>query len=355
MAMENASTRITSLLSGGSSPYEELASTSSAMSEAYLKQVAAYSPWALIAFGMLLAYGLLNIKTMPMMWTLRSLNGLSYILPSQQRRLRKDHPSPTPSSVFSNVITASSSPISEIDFYLHKSNSTYFSDVDHCRLHLATTLFAKGMDRARWSDNTELIGGGSAPLGLALGEAQCSFKKEVKVYEKYEMWTRVLCWDQKWMWLVTYFVEIRDRAKARRSGRKTKVYAVAVCKCVWKKTRVTVPPAKMLELSDLAMDADTPQRERDEIEDKLQRGHEMLNSSSLLEELFNEFDPDDENLKVLCRRDNLDYNPIFLAGRLRLFLEWFWQMTSGAFVGAKATPTAVVDGNGNGNAQRKVE
>ena len=55
------------------------------------------------------------------------------------------------------------------------------------------------MDRARWADSADIIGGGSAPLGLALGEVQCSFKKEVKVYEKYEMWTRVLCWDQKWM------------------------------------------------------------------------------------------------------------------------------------------------------------
>ena len=68
--MENASTKLTSLLSGVSPPYEDLASTGSAMS--YLKQVASYAPWALVVLVMLVVYGLFNIKTMPMMWTVRT-------------------------------------------------------------------------------------------------------------------------------------------------------------------------------------------------------------------------------------------------------------------------------------------
>ena len=99
----------------------------------------------------------------------------------------------------------------------------------------------------------------------------------------------------------------------------------------------------------------TPPAELEAIRAELARGHEMLNSSSLLEELYGQFDPDAEDVKILCRRDYLDYNPFIFAWRFRLFLEWFWQMTSGAFVGAKATPTASVKGDGNGHAQKKVK
>jgi len=42
---------------------------------------------------------------------------------------------------------------------------------------------------------------------IALGAVHCSFKKEIKPYESYEMWTRVLAWDRKWLYIVTHFVK----------------------------------------------------------------------------------------------------------------------------------------------------
>lgn len=40
----------------------------------------------------------------------------------------------------------------------------------------------------------------------ALGGTSCSFRREIKLYEKYEIWSRVLCWDEKWLYIVSHFV-----------------------------------------------------------------------------------------------------------------------------------------------------
>ncbi|OBT54284.1 hypothetical protein VE04_05725 [Pseudogymnoascus sp. 24MN13] len=43
--------------------------------------------------------------------------------------------------------------------------------------------------------------------GIMLGGVHCSFKREIKPYEKYEMWSRMLAWDRKWLYVVTHFVK----------------------------------------------------------------------------------------------------------------------------------------------------
>lgn len=111
---------------------------------------------------------------------------------------------------------------------------------------------------------------------MALGAVSCSFRKEIKPYEQYEMWTRVLTWDQKWFYIVTHFVR-KDAAKptgislypsqqsrlarlkstlaARSRGTEEKtrpvIYASALSKCVFKKGRITIAPQVMLEASGL--------------------------------------------------------------------------------------------------------
>lgn len=40
-----------------------------------------------------------------------------------------------------------------------------------------------------------------------LGAVHCSWKREIKPYEGYEMWSRLLCWDRKWFYIVTHFVK----------------------------------------------------------------------------------------------------------------------------------------------------
>lgn len=148
-----------------------------------------------------------------------------------------------------------------------ESNSTYFQDVDIARTHLICTLFSRGIEQARNSKGQGFIGGGNKAFGVALGAVCCSFRKEINPFEKYEMWTRVLSWDRKWVYMVTHFVR-KDAVKPRRfsmypnqknkdagtrrvDNKEDAVIASALSKIVFKKGRLTIPPEVMLQASGL--------------------------------------------------------------------------------------------------------
>ncbi|MCJ1224589.1 hypothetical protein MMC12_001234 [Toensbergia leucococca] len=80
------------------------------------------------------------------------------------------------------------------------------------------------------------------------------------------MWTRVLSWDRKWLYLVTHFVQKdaarlksyalypfqKDKASNLKLDRKDDaIFASALSKCVFKKGRLTIPPEVMLQASGL--------------------------------------------------------------------------------------------------------
>lgn len=89
------------------------------------------------------------------------------------------------------------------------------------------------------------------------------------------MWTRVLTWDHKWLYVVTHFVRKdatepngfslypsqRSPPGSRKSSidgsftkdgkKKPVIFASALSKCVFKKGRVTIAPEAMLEASGL--------------------------------------------------------------------------------------------------------
>lgn len=100
-----------------------------------------------------------------------------------------------------------------------------------------------------------------------LGAVSCSFRKEVKPYQPYEIWTRVLSWDRKWLYLVTHFVfkdAVKPRAYSLYPSQNNKkgglrglknnedaIFASALSKCVFKKGRLTISPENMLKMSGL--------------------------------------------------------------------------------------------------------
>jgi hypothetical protein len=103
----------------------------------------------------------------------------------------------------------------DLDYNLHKSNSTYFTDLDISRMHCVACVFALGTHRARFG----MEGSGKRPteqgvpsdsrgqVSVHLGGVTCNFRKELKPYEAYEIWTRVLAWDRKWVYLVSHIVK----------------------------------------------------------------------------------------------------------------------------------------------------
>ncbi|KAI9745916.1 MAG: hypothetical protein M1818_000597 [Claussenomyces sp. TS43310] len=117
-------------------------------------------------------------------------------------------------------------------------------------------------------------------FGISFGAVSCAFKKEIRPYEPYEMWTRVLSWDQKWIYVVTYFVrkgaviprrytlhpqqmsDKESRSSSRIgnenfSGEDTKkdlqdnLYGTALSRCVFKQGRKTISPESMMRISGL--------------------------------------------------------------------------------------------------------
>ncbi|KAI9775864.1 MAG: hypothetical protein M1839_000738 [Geoglossum umbratile] len=169
--------------------------------------------WRVICILFLFA----NLKSLPLVWHLRFLHGLlsHFYLHRNQLTLKSG-----PRAVFQPLITSSRPTLLECDYNNHKSNSTYFSDLDISRTNLVAALL-KGGYRERKSKGK--VGNGG--LAVMLGAVSCVFKKEIAPYEGYEIWNRVLGWDRKWLFIVSHFVKkgaVRPKGYTLQPGRDPK-------------------------------------------------------------------------------------------------------------------------------------
>jgi hypothetical protein len=154
--------------------------------------------------------------------------------------------------VFVPRMVTSRTPLLETDYNLHKSNSTYFADLDISRTALVSRLYSPGVGIVSKELDEEFLAarkkeGKRAPkrkaISIVLGSVYCTFKREIKPFELYEMHSKVISWDKKWMYILTCFMR-----PARGGGEKT-MLAVAVSKYVVKKGRLTVAPERILRAS----------------------------------------------------------------------------------------------------------
>lgn len=243
------------------------------------------------------------------MMQIRLFRGLIYHLWFQPTSL-------PPSALFDFLIYRSHTPLWETDYNLHKSNSTYFTDVDIARTHLVAALFRNGImevgtkpgeEQVTWAISTsgrkgesknkisplgasgvDTVGADASvintrnmteeefmevaqkpgPLLIALGSVACFFHREIAPYTPYEVWTRLLTWDRKWFYIISYFVppgtakpklfslqpwndngsgpapELTTEERKRLVG---KVYATSIASYVVKKGRLTIPPEIVLQ------------------------------------------------------------------------------------------------------------
>lgn len=179
------------------------------------------------------------------------------------RRLTDTAPSKhlSPRCLFLPAISRTRSPALECDYNLHKSNSTYFTDMDMSRGNFSLVLFSKPFNPIP----------GPAHFTMILGGTSCTWHKEIKPYQPYELWTRVISWDDKWLYLVTHFVEAGRfgpdeyvmqprRGKGGGSSQWSKkdgadmfkaVFASSVARYVFKNNRKTIPPEQALTRAGL--------------------------------------------------------------------------------------------------------
>lgn len=192
--------------------------------------------------------------------------------------------------VFQPTVYSSRTALFELDYNLHKSNSTYLTDLDVARGYHVYTIFRTGINK--YSSKTPpaivipefinstastKVGSGSKTRSKpgyfypALGGVTCTFKREIGPYQSYEVWTRVLSWDNKWIYLISHFVKPSSRhpsaysSQPRRTSdtnfQKTNspeanktsanVFAFFISKYAFKQGRITIPPATFLQNCEL--------------------------------------------------------------------------------------------------------
>lgn len=134
----------------------------------------------------------------------------------------------------------------EIDFNMHKSNSTYFSDLDVSRTALMSSIVVKG---AALLEKRLEQQGKKGFLGFILGSVYTNFKREIPAYTRYEVKSHIASFDQKWIYIVTYFLKPSGKRTVEEDPEKLlkRLYAVSISKYVLKKGRYTVPPTDAFE------------------------------------------------------------------------------------------------------------
>ncbi|KAL4964541.1 uncharacterized protein BDV14DRAFT_190202 [Aspergillus stella-maris] len=207
-----------------------------------------------------LLLAILNLKNLPFVWHVRLARHFllnirwrpDYPFFPKGHRLTTASGNPT-HPIFVPFSITSSTPLLETDYNLHKSNSTYFSDLDVSRTALVTRLYSPGVGMlskeldAEFAENAKKEGKPAPPkkaMYIALGSVFCSFKREIKPYTKYEVESRVLGWDAKWMYILSFFLK-----PASKKGGKRTLYATAISKYVVKKNRLTISPERVLTKS----------------------------------------------------------------------------------------------------------
>lgn len=100
------------------------------------------------------------------------------------------------------------------------------------------------------------------PKMFNLGGTSCIFKKSIAPFARYEISSRVLCWDQKWIYVVSHFTKPGSH-KATHSiltssesatakiehieNKEDRIYATAITKYVFKQGRITIAPETILQ------------------------------------------------------------------------------------------------------------
>jgi hypothetical protein len=112
------------------------------------------------------------------------------------------------------------------------------------------------------------------------------FSQEIPPFSNYSVHTRILTWDQKWLVLVSYF----------RLHKGNKIVSLALSKCIFKESNgKTIRPEELFKGSGYLNNVS--EKEKEERENRRQKGMKFIEGISLAEELFDEEYVKDLNLK----------------------------------------------------------
>lgn len=113
----------------------------------------------------------------------------------------------------------------DCDLYLHKNNATYFEDLDISRCDVMTKIF-HGLFATKEK----------AWPYVPVANVFTNYMKELKPFESYNIYSSILCWDQKWIYVISRFTKNNDKT----------LCSISLTKYVLKDKRKTIPPKDAL-------------------------------------------------------------------------------------------------------------
>jgi acyl-CoA thioesterase FadM len=121
----------------------------------------------------------------------------------------------------------------DLDFNLHMNNGRYLALMDLGRLDLALRA---GVFRPAWQGRWRPV----------LGSATIRFRRSLRPFQRFELRTRLLCWDHRW-----FVFEQRFEADGE-------LYAVALARALFTSPQGSVAPAQTLAAVGLTTDSPPP-------------------------------------------------------------------------------------------------
>ncbi|GFF95556.1 hypothetical protein IFM53868_08085 [Aspergillus udagawae] len=170
----------------------------------------------------------LNVKCLPFVWH-------PVVVP--------DSKTPT---VFLPSIRSTYAPLFECDYNLHKSNSTYFTDLDASRSYLLSALCYDGLVTV---DRELAAKGKKGMLAAIIGSVTTSFKKEIRIFQEYEKGSA-----KPTGYLTAKSTRLDSKSsigESKCSSSQPVIFATSISKYVFKKGRFTIPPERLLRASGL--------------------------------------------------------------------------------------------------------
>lgn len=128
---------------------------------------------------------------------------------------------PLPNPLAASVLTMRAWP-TDLDINRHVTNGRYFSMADLGRLDF---LLRSGAWRIVWQQR-------ALPI---VGDTWAKFRREIKPFERFEIHTRLLGWDEKWVFMEHRFM------------RHQRVVAVLVMRGLFRSSHGNVTPASILQ------------------------------------------------------------------------------------------------------------
>lgn len=156
--------------------------------------------------------------------------------------------------LFRSSMWSSFANLLEIDANLHKSNSTYFTDLDLARTKLLLPLFRDFFVGHR-------LEMGRFPY-VPLGSVMTVFRREIGPLQRYTVRSRVLGWDNKWLFVLSRF----EIGGPSRDNVNAQLAAVALSKYVFKDGRKTIAPEDAIHRANLDVSPAVLQRGRMDFE-----------------------------------------------------------------------------------------